>query len=173
MDIIDTVLKFQEMYDGTPTSELRKERAKGGVIKDPTFTKFSKGGKANGKKPLKTKKKDIKVASETSEEEAEMMLNMELKEFKEWLKKNKGKNFKDYMKDKTAFLTDEQKKDPKIIEIYDKLPSFQEELQKIEELRKLQEEDEASIPLEKFLVKRAEEIRRKENARTGLGSILL
>lgn len=164
------------MYGDSPRSEPTTTRTpvkKGGVIKDPTFTVFSKGGKANGKKPLKTKKKDIQVAGETAEEEAEMMFNIEMKEFKEWLKKNRGKTLNDYLKSKTAFLTDEQRKDPKIIEIYDKIPSFKEEMQKMEELRKLQEEEEASIPLDKYLVKRAEEIRRKENAVNGLGSIML
>ena len=81
--------------------------------------------------------------SETPEEEAEMMLSGEAVEFMKWLKKNKDKTYNDWLKDKKAMLTPEQKKDPKIIEL--PLPfTFQEELDRmLEEEEKNTEKDES------------------------------
>lgn len=44
---------------------------------------------------------DVKMASESAAEEAELELKMLLKEFEDWSKKNKG-SFKDFMKDTAA-----------------------------------------------------------------------
>jgi len=81
-------------------------------------------------------KKKIKVASETAEEEAEMMLGSEAIEFFKWLKKNPTKNYNDWLKDKTALLTDEQKKDPKIIDIEPYIPSFEDIIKEYEKEKK-------------------------------------
>ena len=79
-------------------------------------------------------KKDIKVAmSETPQEEAEMQLGMEAIELLKWSKKNPTKTYKDWLKDKKAMLTDEQKKDPKIIDLEPYLPSFEDIIKKYEE----------------------------------------
>ena len=72
-----------------------------------------------------------------------MMLSGEAVEFMKWLKKNKDKTYNDWLKDKKAMLTPEQKKDPKIIEL--PLPfTFQEELDRmLEEEEKNTEKDES------------------------------
>jgi hypothetical protein len=44
-------------------------------------------------------KDDVKIASESAAEEAELELQMLLKQFEDWSKKNKG-TFKDFMNDK-------------------------------------------------------------------------
>jgi len=86
-------------------------------------------------------KKDIKVAmSETPQEEAEMQLGMEAIELLKWLKKNPTKTYKDWLKDKKAMLTDEQKKDPKIIDLEPYLPSFEDIIKKYEEEKKQDEQ---------------------------------
>ena len=85
-------------------------------------------------------KKNIKVASETAEEEAEMQLGMEAIELLKWLKKNPTKTYKDWLKDKKAMLTDEQKKDPKIIDLEPYLPSFEDIIKKYEEEKKQDEQ---------------------------------
>ena len=43
----------------------------------------------------------------------------------------------------------------------------------MEEEKKQEEEKDSDLPLEKYIVKRAEEIRRKNNRENGLASILL
>ena len=45
-------------------------------------------------------KEDVKLASETAEEEAELELQMLLKQFEDWKKNNTG-SFSDFMKDKS------------------------------------------------------------------------
>ncbi len=91
-------------------------------------------------------KKNIKVASETAEEEAEMMLGSEAIEFFKWLKKNPTKNYNDWLKDKTALLTDEQKKDPKIIDLEPYLPSFEDVIKEYEK----EQEEKKEQTLEEF-----------------------
>jgi len=91
-------------------------------------------------------KKNIKVASETAEEEAEMQLGMEAIELLKWLKKNPTKTYKDWLKDKKAMLTDEQKKDPKIIDLEPYLPSFEDVIKKYEE----EKEEKKEQTLEEF-----------------------
>tara|TARA_R110002020_G_scaffold307238_3_gene523085 strand:- start:9603 stop:9920 length:318 start_codon:yes stop_codon:yes gene_type:complete len=49
-------------------------------------------------------KEDVKLASETAEEEAELELQMLLKEFEEWKKENKG-GFKDFLKSEKEVRT--------------------------------------------------------------------
>ena len=46
-------------------------------------------------------KDDVKMASESAAEEAEMELQMLHKQFEEWSKENKG-GFKDFLKSKSA-----------------------------------------------------------------------
>tara|TARA_R110000824_G_scaffold181768_2_gene362617 strand:+ start:194 stop:757 length:564 start_codon:yes stop_codon:yes gene_type:complete len=85
-------------------------------------------------------KKNIKVASETPEEEADLQLGMEAIEVLKWLKKNPTKTYKDWLKDKKAILTDEQKKDPKIIDLEPYLPTFEDIIKKYEEEKKQEKE---------------------------------
>ncbi len=59
------------------------------------------------------------------------------------LKKNKDKTYNDWLKDKEAFLTDEQKKDPKIIDLEPFLPSFKEEMDKMEKQENKEEKKES------------------------------
>ena len=124
-DILDYVNQVQHTYDGAPLSEKNKKinaMAKGGVIKDPTFTKYNKGGTAKNKKNIK--KPTVKFAmSETPEEEAELLLQGEAEEFYKWYLKNRGKTYRDYLKDKKTMLSDDQKKDPKIIDLSPYLPT--------------------------------------------------
>ncbi|MBT7252174.1 MAG: hypothetical protein HN875_00390, partial [Candidatus Nitrosopelagicus sp.] len=82
------------------------------------------------------------VASETPLEEAEMLLGSEAIQFMKWLKDNPDKTYNDWLKDKKAMLTDEQKKDPKIIDLEPYLPSFEDVIKKYEEEKK---EDETTL----------------------------
>ena len=97
----------------------------------------------NNTNALKKIEKKLKVASETPKEEADLLLGMEAEQFMKWLKKNKDKTYKDWLKDKTAFLTDEQKKDPKIIDLEPFLPSFSEEIKKMEKQEQQEENKES------------------------------
>ena len=97
----------------------------------------------NNTNAIKKMKKNLKVASETPKEEADLLLGMEAEQFMKWLKKNKDKTYKDWLKDKTAFLTDEQKKDPKIIDLEPYLPSFSEEIKKMEKQEQQEENKES------------------------------
>ena len=90
--------------------------------------KFNVGNKVEPKNIEKTEKinnekPSIKMAmSETPAEEADLLLGSEAEQFMEWLKKNKDKTYNDWLKDKKALLTEEQKKDPKIIDLVPYLP---------------------------------------------------
>jgi len=109
-------------------------------------SKIKNVGKNNKKTEKKSvEKQNIKVAmSETPEEEADMQMQMEAEQFYKWYLKNRGKTYKDYLKDKRAMLTPEQKKDPKIIEL--PLPfTFEEELD-----RMLEEEEKKPVDDESF-----------------------
>ena len=97
----------------------------------------------NNTNAIKKMKKNLKVASETPKEEADLLLGMEAEQFMKWLKKNKDKTYKDWLKDKTAFLTDEQKKDPKIIDLEPYLPSFSDEIKKMEKQEQQEENKES------------------------------
>jgi len=170
-DILDYVNQQQNMYDGVPLNEKNKKinaMAKGGVIKDPTFTKYNKGGTTKNKKNIK--KPTVKFAmSETPEEEAEMMLSGEAVEFMKWLKKNKDKTYNDWLKDKKTFLSDEQKKDPKIIDLSPYLPSFEEELKRMEEQK---ERDKKKETLDEFIKRRSNEMRIAESDNAGIQRLL-
>ena len=74
--------------------------------------------------------------SETPAEEADLLLGSEAEQFMQWLKENKDKTYNDWLKDKNALLTDEQKKDPKIIDLVPLLPfNFDEEIDRLLEDR--------------------------------------
>ena len=114
-------------------------------------------------------KKNTKIAmSETPKEEAEMMLSGEAEEFMKWLKKNPKGTYKDWLKDKTAMLTDEQKKDKKIIDLTPFLPSFEEELRRMEEREKEKEKE----TLKDFMNRRSREMKLSEKDNVGLSSLL-
>ena len=114
-------------------------------------------------------KKNTKVAmSETPKEEAEMMLGGEAVEFMRWLKKNPKGTYKDWLKDKTAMLTEEQKKDKKIIDLTPYLPSFEEELRRMEEREKEKEKE----TLKDFMNRRSREMKLSEKDNVGLSSLL-
>ena len=100
--------------------------------------KFNVGNKVEPKNIEKTEKINnekppIKMAmSETPAEEADLLLGSEAEQFMEWLKKNKDKTYNDWLKDKKALLTEEQKKDPKIINLVPHLPfTFDEEIERM------------------------------------------
>lgn len=127
-DYIDQTL---HMFEGSPLSEKNKKinaaLKNGGKVKDPYFDTPSAKNKKNFEK-------NIKVAmSETPEEETEMMLGGEAVEFLKWLKEHPDSTYNDWLKDTKAELTEEQKKDKKIIDLVPFLPSFKEELDKMEE----------------------------------------
>ena len=71
-----------------------------------------------------------------------------LKMRKKWqclvrLKDNKDKTYNDWLKNKKAMLTDEQKKDPKIIDLEPYLPfTFDEEIERMLEEKEKQKENE-------------------------------
>ena len=115
-------------------------------------------------------KKNTKIAmSETPQEEAEMMLSGEAEEFMKWLKDNPDKNYNDWLKDKTAMLTEEQKKDKKIIDLTPYLPSFEEELRRMEEREKQKEQEET---LKDFINRRSREMKLSEKDNVGLSTLL-
>ena len=96
----------------------------------------------NNTNAIKKMKKNLKVASETPKEEADLLLGMEAEQFMKWLKKNKDKTYKDWLKDKRAFLTDEEKKNPKIIDLEPYLPTFKEQMDKMEKQEQQEENKE-------------------------------
>ena len=110
--------------------------------------------------------KNIKVAmSETPDEETEMMLGSEALEFLKWLKEHPDSTYNDWLKDTKAELTEEQKKNPKIIDLTPFLPTFEEEIKKMEEEKKEE-------TLNEFMKKKEKEY---QTAQTmgGLRSILM
>ena len=114
-------------------------------------------------------KKNTKVAmSETPKEEAEMMLGGEAEEFMKWLKDNPDKTYNDWLKDQTAMLTEEQKKDKKIIDLTPFLPSFEEELRRMEEREKEKEKE----TLKDFMNRRSREMKLSEKDNVGLTTLL-
>jgi hypothetical protein len=164
-DILDYINKVQNTYDGVPLSEKNKKinaMAKGGVIKNKT--------------PLATEKNKIVIAmSETPEEEYELQLGIELKEFEEWQKNNKGGTYEEFLesrkikdeKSKVAFLTDEQKKDPKIIDLEPYLPSFEDIIKEYEE-----EQEQKKETLEQFINRRSKEMMLAESDSGGVSTLL-
>jgi len=178
-DILDYINQVQNTYDGVPLSEKNKKinaMAKGGVIKDPTYTTYSNGGTAKNKKkisipkkktPLATEKNNIVIAmSETPEEEFQLQLGAEIEQFMKWLKENKNGTYQEFLEDKTAFLTEEQKKDPKIIDLEPYLPKFEDEIKKMEE------QEEKKETMEDFIKRRSNEIMLAEARNTGVPTLL-
>ena len=104
-----------------------KQRAEYNVGNKVEPKNIEKTEKINNEKP------PIKMAmSETPAEEADLLLGSEAEQFMEWLKKNKDKTYNDWLKDKKALLTEEQKKDPKIIDLVPYLPfTFDEEIERM------------------------------------------
>ena len=104
-----------------------KQRAEYNVGNKVEQKNIKKTEKINNEKP------SIKMAmSETPAEEADLLLGSEAEQFMEWLKKNKDKTYNDWLKDKKALLTEEQKKDPKIIDLVPYLPfTFDEEIERM------------------------------------------
>ena len=161
-DILDHINQVQHTYDGVPLNENNKKinaMAKGGVIKDPTFTKYNTGGTAKNIK--KNKKSENKLSGEDIE-------------FMKWFKKNPNKTYNDWLKkDKTledlAILTEDQKKDPKIIDLSPYLPTFEEELKRMEQQKK---EEEKKETLENFILRRSREMKLAEADSSGLPNIL-
>ena len=156
-DILDYINQVQSTYDGVPLSEKNKKinaMARGGVIKDPTFTTYSNGGMPKKKTPLATEKNNIVIAmSETPSEEFQLDLSTEIEQFQEWLKNNKNGTYKEFLEDKTALLTDEQKKDPKIIDLEPYLPNFEDVIKEYEK-----EQEEKKETLEQFIKRRSKEM---------------
>ena len=72
------------------------------------------------------------------------------------------------LKDKTAFLTEEQKKDKKIIDLTPFLPSFEEELERMEKEKDKEEKE----TLEDFILRRSKEMRLAEADSVGIPQLL-
>ena len=104
-----------------------KQRAEYNVGNKVEPKNIEKTEKINNEKP------PIKMAmSETPAEEADLLLSSEAEQFMKWLKENKDKTYNDWLKDKKALLTEEQKKDPKIIDLVPYLPfTFDEEIERM------------------------------------------
>jgi len=178
-DISDHIDQQRHIYEGTPLSEKNKKinvaLAKGGtpkkekkLSKTEQYNKYFGGGIPKNKTPLATEKNNIVIAmSETPAEEFQLDLSAEMEQFKEWLKKNKNGTYKEFLKDKTAMLTEEQKKDPKIIDLEPYLPSFEDIIKEYE-----LEQEQKKETLEQFINRRSEEIRLTEADRVGVSSLL-
>ena len=131
------------------------------------YNKYFKDGVAKNKTPLATEKNNIVIAmSESPTEEYELQLGIELKQFEEWLKKNKNGTYKEYLKDKTALLTEEQKKDPKIIDLEPYLPNFKDVIKQYEK-----EQEEKKETLEEFIYRRGNEMRLADVNNAGVASL--
>jgi hypothetical protein len=157
-DILDYVDQQRHIYEGTPLSEKNKK----------INAALAKGGTAKNKTPLATKKNNIVIAmSETPKEEADLLLGSEAEQFMKWLEKNKDKTYNDWLKDKKAILTEEQKKDPKIIDLEPYLPSFEDIIKEYE-----LEQEQKKETLEQFIKRRSEEIRLAEADAAGVSSLL-
>ena len=131
------------------------------------YNKYFNDGVAKNKTPLATEKNNIVIAmSESPTEEYELQLGIELKQFEEWLKKNKNGTYKEYLKDKTAMLTDEQKKDPKIIDLEPYLPNFEDVIRQYEK-----EQEEKKETLEEFIYRRGNEMRLVDVNNGGVASL--
>ena len=155
--MIDTLNKFEDKPDiieevirNSPTPV----RGYKGEVKP--YTTYSNGGTTKNQKkisipkkktPLATEKNNIIIAmSETPTEEYQLDLSTEIEQFQEWLKNNKNGTYKEYLKDKTALLTEEQKKDPKIIDLEPYLPNFKDVIKQYEK-----EQEEKKETLEEFI----------------------
>tara|TARA_R110000744_G_scaffold48229_1_gene105597 strand:+ start:155 stop:910 length:756 start_codon:yes stop_codon:yes gene_type:complete len=145
-----------------------KHMANASIIKEEDWVKYSKGGLTKTKKsqPSNEKNKIVLAMSETPSEEYEMQLGAEIEQFQEWLKKNKGGTYKDFLEDKSALLTDEQKKDPKIIDLEPYLPNFEDVIKQYEK-----EQEEKKETLEEFIYRRGKEMKLAEVNNAGVASL--
>ena len=127
-----------------------KHMANPSIIKEEDWVKYSKGGLTKTKKsqPSNEKNKIVLAMSET------------------WLKKNKGGTYKDFLEDKSALLTDEQKKDPKIIDLEPYLPNFEDVINQYEK-----EQEEKKETLEEFIYRRGNEMRLADVNNAGVASL--
>ena len=168
-DILDYVNQVQHTYDDVPLSEKNKKinddlmnfaiersntKVAGYPKKNNVITTYSNGGAIKKKTPLATEKNNIVIAmSETPSEEFQLDLSTEIEQFQKWLEKNKDGTYKEFLKDKTAMLTDEQKKDPKIIDLEPYLPNFEDVIKEYEK-----EQEEKKESLEDFIKRRSNEM---------------
>ena len=113
-------------------------------------------------------KKKIKIAmSETPEEEAEMLLGGEALEFLKWLKEHPNQTYNDWLKDKSASVKEDKKQDMNVIDLVPFLPTFEEEIKKLEEEEKNKEESR-----EDFMRRRVREIQLAETEKSGIANLL-
>ena len=113
-------------------------------------------------------KKNTKVAmSETPKEEAEMLLGGEALEFLKWLKEHPNQTYNDWLKDKSASVKEDKKQDMNVIDLVPFLPTFEEEIKKLEE-----EEESKEESREDFMRRRVREIQLAETEKSGIANLL-
>ena len=178
-DMLDYINQQLHTYDGAPLSEKNKKinvaLAKGGtpkkekkLSKTEQYNKYFGGAIPKNKTPLATEKNNIVIAmSESPAEEYQLQLGIELKQFEEWLKKNKNGTYKEYLEDKSAMLTEEQKKDPKIIDLEPYLPNFEDVIKEYEK-----EQEEKKESLNEYIKRRSNEMLLAEADTVGVSSLL-
>jgi len=157
---IDALNKFEDF-------PILKNNINAKPKKNNVITTYANGGATKKKQPSNEKNKIIIAMSETPSEEYEMQLGAEIEQFQKWLKENKNGTYQEFLDDKTAMLTDEQKKDPKIIDLAPYLPNFEEIIKEYEK-----EQEEKKETLEQFINRRSKEMRLAENNESGLAQFL-
>ena len=157
---IDALNKFEDF-------PILKNNINAKPKKNNVITTYANGGATKKKQPSNEKNKIIIAMSETPSEEYELQLGAEIEQFQKWLKENKDGTYDEFLKDKTAMLTDEQKKDPKIIDLAPYLPNFEEIIKEYEK-----EQEEKKETLEQFINRRSKEMRLAENDKSGIARIL-
>lgn len=129
-------------------------------------TKSPQKGSPKNKKILNNKNTKIAM-SETPEEEAEMLLGGEALEFLKWLKEHPNQTYNDWLKDKSASVKEDKKQDMNVIDLVPFLPTFEEEIKKLEEEEKNKEESR-----EDFMRRRVREIQLAEADKFGIARLL-
>ena len=129
-------------------------------------TKSPQKGSSKNKKILNNKNTKIAM-SETPEEEAEMLLGGEALEFLKWLKEHPNQTYNDWLKDKSASVKEDKKQDMNVIDLVPFLPTFEEEIKKLEEEEKNKEESR-----EDFMRRRVREIQLAEADKFGIARLL-
>ena len=105
--------------------------------------------------------------SETPSEEFQLDLSAEIEQFQKWLKENKNGTYQEFLKDKTDLLTEEQKNDPKIIDLEPYLPQFEDVIKQYEK-----EQEEKKETLEQFINRRSKEMMLAESDSSGVSMLL-
>ena len=105
--------------------------------------------------------------SETPSEEFQLDLSAEIEQFQKWLKENKNGTYQEFLKDKTALLTEEQKNDPKIIDLEPYLPQFEDVIKQYEK-----EQEEKKETLEQFINRRSKEMMLADSDSGGVSTLL-